>query len=222
MLINFKDCSQIINLIHGINPTNVYHIGAHQGQEAKDYAENGVKKVMWFEANTDLISILESHINQFNLDNKIIPYALWSENKQLEFNITNHDQSSSFFELDKHAQYYPSIVVEKKRAIQAFRMDSLISVGASFLTWNDFHFINIDTQGAELEILKGFGSHLSNDSLKGIYLEVNSEPLYKGIPLVEQLDSYLAKFNFFRCKTAWSNAGWGDALYIKCETKLNI
>lgn len=44
MLINFKDCSQIINLIHDTHPTNVVHIGAHEGQEAKSYSENGVKK----------------------------------------------------------------------------------------------------------------------------------------------------------------------------------
>lgn len=221
MLIDFKDCSNIIKLIHGTTTENVYHIGAHEGQEAQAYSEHGVKKAIWFEANTDLIKALESNINKHSLENQIIPYALWNENTELEFNITNHNQSSSFFELEKHAEYYPNITVERKKKIKAFRLDSLISIGNDFLKWHDFDFINIDTQGAELAILKGFGNYLSLESLKGIYLEVNAEQLYKGIPVVSEIDAYLAQFNFMRCKTVWSNAGWGDALYIKPSTTFN-
>jgi hypothetical protein len=98
----------------------------------------------------------------------------------------------------------------------------LIEIGNDFLKWHDFDFINIDTQGSELAILQGLGKYLSLDSLKGIYLEVNAEQLYKGIPVIGEIDTYLAQFNFLRCKTVWSNAGWGDALYVKPSTTLNF
>ena len=222
MLIDFKDCSNIIKSLHGTATEYIYHVGAHEGQEAQAYSENGVKKVIWFEANTDLIDVLNSNIKNYPIDNQIIPYALWNENTELEFNITNHNQSSSFFELENHAEYYPGIIVEAKKKIKAFRLDSLIAIGNNFIKWHNFDFINIDTQGAELAILQGLGNHLSIDSLKGIYLEVNSEELYKGIPVVQEIDAYLAKFNFLRCKTVWSNAGWGDALYVKSSTTFNF
>lgn len=221
MLIDFKECADIVKLIHGAPIEKIYHIGAHEGQEAEAYSAHGAKRVIWFEANTDLIELLRININKFPLDNQIIPYALWNENTELEFKITNHNQSSSFFELEKHAEYYPNITVESKKKINAFRLDSLIAIEENFLKWHDFDFINIDTQGAELAILQGLGSYLALDSLKAIYLEVNSEELYKGIPTVNEIDEYLAKFNFLRCKTAWSNAGWGDALYIKPSTVFN-
>jgi FkbM family methyltransferase len=221
MLIDFKECAEIVKIIHGVEIENIYHIGAHEGQEAAAYSEQGAKKVIWFEANTDLIEVLNKNINKYHLDNQIIPYALWNENTELEFNITNFNQSSSFFELEMHAEYYPNIIVESKKRINAFRLDSLITIKDTFLKWHDFDFVNIDTQGAELAILQGFGDYLAADSLKAIYLEVNSEQLYKGIPTVDEIDSYLTQFNFFRCKTAWSNAGWGDAFYLKPSTKFN-
>jgi FkbM family methyltransferase len=222
MLINFKDCSNIIKILHGTTLKSVYHIGAHEGQEAQAYYENGVEKVIWFEANTDLIETLKDNINNYSLDSQIIPYALWNENTELDFNITNFNQSSSFFELGKHSEYYPNITVEAKKKIKAFRLDSLLEIGNDFLKWHDFDFINIDTQGSELAILQGLGKYLSLDSLKGIYLEVNAEQLYKGIPVIGEIDTYLAQFNFLRCKTVWSNAGWGDALYVKPSTTLNF
>lgn len=222
MLINFKECTDIVKLVHGITIESVYHIGAHEGQEAEAYAKNGVKRAIWFEANTDLVEKLNINLNKFNLDNQIIPYALWDKNTELEFNITNFNQSSSFFELERHAEYYPNIIVESKKKINAFRIDSLITMNDNFIKWHDFDFVNIDTQGSELAILKGFGVYLGLDSLKAVYLEVNSEQLYKGIPTVEEIDSYLLQFGFYRCKTVWSNAGWGDALYLKSSTTFNF
>lgn len=221
MLINFQKCLDIVNSIHDSPIKRVFHIGAHEGQEAASYAQCDVQKVTWFEANPHLITKLENHVSQYQIDSQIIPYALWEESKELELNVTNYDQSSSVFELDKHTNYYPTIVVKEKIKIAAYRLDALIEVSPKFLNWHDFDFINIDTQGAELAILKGFGKYLSSDSLKAIYLEVNSETLYKNIPLVDEIDNFLAEFNFHRCITAWTQAGWGDALYIKEKTIIN-
>jgi len=218
MLIKFQKCLDIIQSIHDCPINTVFHVGAHEGQEAESYAQFNVQKVAWFEANPNLIPKLEAHVFSFSLENQIIPYALWDKTTELEFNITNYDQSSSLFDLDKHLEYYPNIYVKEKIMINAFRLDSLIEVSPNFLKWHNFDFLNIDTQGAELAILRGIGKYLSSVSLKAIYLEVNSEKLYKNIPLVNEIDDFLANFDFYRCITAWTQAGWGDALYIKQNT----
>ncbi len=54
MLINDKICSEIIFSIYGFRPKNVYHIGAHVGEELDAYVNNGVRKIIWFEANSFL------------------------------------------------------------------------------------------------------------------------------------------------------------------------
>ena len=215
MLIDFSSCVEIINSIHKSPISKVFHIGAHEGQEAVAYQSQGVEKVIWFEANTDLITKLKQHLINFSIDSLIIPRALWNDNTRLNFNITNNEQSSSFFELKNHSNYYPDVVVTEKKYINAYRLDSIINLEPNLLDWHDFDFINIDTQGAELAILQGIGNYLNQDSLKGIYVEVNSEELYKGIPMVDEIDSYLRQFNFHRCLSHWTNVGWGDALYVK-------
>jgi FkbM family methyltransferase len=215
MLIHFSKCVQLIEALHGKKINKVFHVGAHAGEEAEAYAKSGVESVVWFEANTDLVPALNVNVNKHAISNTIVPYGLFNENKLLKFNVTNNFQSSSLFDLGKHSQYYPSIKVVALKEIQCYRLDSLIELEPPFLPWSDFNFINIDTQGAELAVLQGLGKHINNVSLKGIYLEVNRESLYLGIPLVEEIDRFLQNHGFHRVLTAWTGEGWGDALYLK-------
>lgn len=218
MLIDFSQCNRLIEILHGIPVKKIYHIGAHVGEEASIYSDNKVEQVVWFEANESLLPALSKNISKYNMKQFIAPYALFDENKALKFNVTNNFQSSSIFELDKHAIYYPQIVVNEVKDIMAYRLDSLIEVEPCYLPWFDFDFINIDTQGAELAVLKGLGKYISQPSIKGIFLEVNSEPLYKGIPLISEIDAFLSRQSFYRILTKWTNDGWGDAFYIKSIT----
>jgi len=215
MLINYKRCSELMNCLYGRKATKVYHIGAHIGEEAKDYYDNGVTDVCWFEANSDIIPKLQASINTIDMKQTIVPYALWNKNEKIQLNISSNLQSSSIFEFDKHQEYYPDIVYTDSVEMNAFRLDSLIDIQDSPLPFSDFDFINIDTQGAEFAILEGLGKHINNVSLCGIYLEVNREHLYKNIPLINEIDEYLNSNGFVRIQTVWTNAGWGDALYIR-------
>lgn len=215
MLIEFQQCQQLIQALHGSAIKKVYHVGAHIGEESALYHAHGVEHVVWFEANEALLPALQQNIARYPMQQFIAPYPLFSENKTLKLNITNNPQSTSVFELGKHAEYYPGIVVNQVREVQAYRLDALMAVDPPYLPFTDCDFINIDTQGAELAILKGMGQYLRQPSLKGIYLEVNSEPLYKGIPLVSEIDGYLMDHGFQRMLSAWTKDGWGDAFYLK-------
>jgi FkbM family methyltransferase len=215
MLIDYSMCRSVIQLVHGFDPVNVVHIGAHLGEEIASYSANNVAHVTWFEANKSLINSLENHVNKFAVHQQIVNCALWESNEKLKFNIANNGQSSSLFALGTHAEHYPDIVVTESSEIDAYRFDAIIRSGAVRVP--PIHFINIDTQGSELSILRGFGSMLLDNPVCGVYLEVNSEPLYEGIPLVGEIDQFLLKRNFFRMATAWTGAGWGDAFYLKAS-----
>ena len=206
MLINYKDC---LNLI-GQDIKKILHIGAHTGEEAEIYSLNGATDIIWFEANDTLIPELQSHIDQFKINQQVCNIALWDKREELIFKVTNNFQSSSFYDLEDHAKYYPQIKVVEEKKLTACRLDSLID-----LNFYDFEFINIDTQGAELAILRGMGDLILSQSIKGIYLEINQEALYKDIPLVDEIDAYLVMYGFVRVLTEWTNSGWGDALYVK-------
>ncbi len=48
-----------------------------------------------------------------------------------------------------------------------------------------------------------------------IYLEVNEKELYKNCGLINEIDTFLEKYNFKRIVTEMTSHGWGDALYIR-------
>ena len=78
---------------------------------------------------------------------------------------------------------------------------------------NFANFLNIDIQGAELLALKGMGELINYFDY--LYLEVNRDYVYKNCALVDEIDEYLLKYNYVRVETSWTNAQWGDALYMK-------
>jgi hypothetical protein len=78
---------------------------------------------------------------------------------------------------------------------------------------SEYDFWNFDIQGAELFALKGANTAIKY--AKAIYLEVNTEEVYKGCALIGELDNFLDKHNFKRVITKMTEYGWGDALYIK-------
>jgi hypothetical protein len=87
------------------------------------------------------------------------------------------------------------------------KLDSFID------TVGKYNFINIDVQGYELEVFKGGSEYLN--SVDYIMTEVNRDEVYKGCPMVEELDEFLKPYGFERVETTWDGITWGDAFYVK-------
>ena len=190
----------------GVDPHGVLHVGAHLAEEREVYRSANFGRVLWVEAQSNLIPlILESLMGS---DDQIFEGAAWSETGvEKKFQITNNSQSSSLFQLAEHLTRYPGIVQSEERIVTTIRLDELIPSS------EDFDFVTLDIQGAELEALKGLGERLAG--VRWVFTEVNSRMMYEGIPLVDELDRYLEQFGLMRVVTVWNKAGWGDALYAK-------
>ena len=206
MLIKF---SEIVNK-YG-TPKGIIHIGAHLMEERSDYLSFGLNNTIWIEANPVVFSKIE-FINNQESNEMAFNYAISDvDDSVVTLNVTNNGQSSSILELDKHKIHHPSIYVSELIDVCTKRMDTLLSENNVDL--NNYDFLNIDIQGAELMALKGFGD-LLND-INFIYIEVNTNSLYKECPLINEIDDYLLKYNFKRVETSMTDFEWGDALYIK-------
>jgi FkbM family methyltransferase len=59
----------------------------------------------------------------------------------------------------------------------------------------DYHFIKVDAQGAEYQILKG-AEHFLRTSCLGLQLELFEFPIMKGITLLPDVVAYLEEFGF--------------------------
>ena len=75
------------------------------------------------------------------------------------------------------------------------------------------NFINIDVQGYELEVFKGATNTLKH--IDYIMSEVNTDEVYEGCVLIDELDEFLVTFGFNRVETNMAGGLWGDAFYIK-------
>jgi len=214
MLIPYSICATIIRLIHEEAPKKLIHVGAHTGEEAGVYAEWGIEEAIWFESNPDCLPELYETLSTSTMRNQVVEFGLWDSNTTRTFYKTTNVQSSSFFDLEKHKEHYPGIHVKETLQLPLFRFDDIVRDGKGIL-FGDCDFLVIDTQGAELAILRGFGAHLEGESLKGIFVEANYEPMYSGIPMIEEIDAFLTPKGFSRIVTQWTNEGWGDAFYLK-------
>jgi hypothetical protein len=59
------------------------------------------------------------------------------------------------------------------------------------------------------------GATIGLEFPKVIYLETNTEEVYKGCGKLDEIDSFLKTHGFERVETYMTKYGWGDALYIR-------
>lgn len=190
--------------------SGVIHIGAHHGQEYRDYKKQGIKNMMFFEPiESNFTKLLEN----VPVENSIFHYqiALGNEvgEKEMWVETVNKGQSCSLLEPGTHLKQYPKIKFPKKETVVIDRLDNIP------FDHTKFNMINIDVQGFELEVFKGATRTLENIDI--IYSEINFEEVYKGCCLVGDLDTFLGTYGFVRVLTNAKPKTWGDALYLKYE-----
>lgn len=215
MLISYQDC---IKYNKGQKFNGVIHIGAHLGEECKDYKDNGVKKVIWVDANPKLMEPLVARTRLIATEEEMqqkyfaaLMSSVSNENKK--FYVTNNGQSSSMLELGTHKNYYPDIYVTEVQEAVTVRFDDLMK--QANIDLDGYDFVNLDIQGAELEALKGFGDILKNPQVKAVYTEVNFEELYVGAPHISEITKFLEELGFKLVANVNTGERWGDALYLR-------
>jgi FkbM family methyltransferase len=195
---------------YNLKISKIAHIGAHKGQEVDEYL-NIFPEVMihLFEPQLDLFEYLTENFKNFK-NISLHNYALGSSNGVSTMFISNNEgQSSSFFEPKEHLNEHPEVKFKKGSNTYEIKVLDELEI-------EDIDLLNIDTQGYEMEVLKGSRKLLSQ-GIKYIILEVNKKELYEGCPLVKDIDKFLKKYGFIRTDTHyWMDSyNWGDAFYIK-------
>lgn len=213
MLIPFRSCIERASSIF----SSVVHIGAHLGEEVNDYKENGVKSVIWFEANRNLMPQLFENTRRYDLKQEYFCEVLSDKDgEEVNFAITNNGQSSSILELGTHKTHHPQIHVVDTKKLTTKRFDTIARDNPNKINMNIIDFVNLDVQGAELKVLQGFGDAFSAyKNIKAVYTEVNTEEVYVGCALLPQIDSFLESHGFKRIAINMTDAKWGDALYLR-------
>lgn len=213
MLIEFDIVYKFLH-INGITPRGVFHVGAHECEEKQAYNEKGIpdSSIVWVDGNLDLVNKMKS---------KGVPnvfFALIDEvERDVQFHITNNGQSSSILEMGTHATKYKDIWVTETRKQRTTTIENLSKNDS--IDFTNLNFWNFDIQGAELLALKGAGDLLKYAD--ALYLEVNTEEVYKNCAILNELDDFLKEKGYTRVALSiYKNGqgiedGWGDALYVR-------
>lgn len=192
--------------------SGIIHVGAHEAEELPSYLVQGVKNIIWIEANPQKIPLLRDRISNFS-NMHVANFAAGAQPSLGLLNIANNGQSSSILDMDVHLDEHPDVQYVTQTSVAICRIDDWLD--QSRLERSDFNFMNLDIQGYELEALKGAVKQLAYVDF--IYSEVNTRHLYKGCPLIQDIDSFLEMFGFTRLLTSLTGHGWGDAFYFKAR-----
>lgn len=206
MLIPFDRCIELLNK-HNIQIKGVLHIGAHMCEEKDAYTSHGIQDIVWVEGNRTLVEKAKKELGIS------VYHALIDETeKEVVFHIANNGQSSSLLEFGTHAVNHSHVsyidsITERTTTLKHF-------IEANNIHISNLNFWNLDIQGVELRALRSAENYIQYAD--ALYLEVNSEEVYKDCDLIQDMDAFLMKHGFTRVATTfWGTCGWGDALYVR-------
>jgi FkbM family methyltransferase len=193
---------------YNVNVTGVIHVGGHIGQEMETYRKNNVPKLIVFEPQKIPFQKLSSAVENVGLKNiTLVNKALGNSCEMVEMTCNDDGLCSSILNPKHVLEQYPDIIFDRKEIVEMVTMDSIIPLDHSY------NFLNMDTQGYELEVLKGARKTL--EKIDCVYTEVNNTEVYENNALIEEIDEFLKDYDMVRVETDWMGGTWGDAFYIR-------
>ena len=171
----------------GIEPIAILDIGAHSGQFYGRAKNTWPNSVIWMiEAN----EVHEQELKKLTggNDDEYLISTLGDKEREVTFYTRKdkpHTEGASYY---KEANYWdiPQLVLENKRTLH--RLDDL------FTEDTIFEIIKMDTQGSELDILRGGKNLISRSSI--VILEVSYVEYNLGAPLAEEVIEYMTEIGF--------------------------
>lgn len=196
---------------YGITLRGVIHIGAYTGEKEIQRYPVEMQKIVLIEAHPDMYLQLQEKAKDFpNI--QTVNCAITNYNGEGTLYIASNDQSSSLLILKEHKKIYPEISITRQIIVQCRTLDTMMR--EQRLLPENFNFINIDIQGAELLAFQGASNQLKHTEI--IISEVNLVELYDGCVLLEELDNFLRTYGFERKELITPcHPSWGDAFYVK-------
>lgn len=144
-----------------------------------------------------LVEPIKSETDKLGNDKYIINKGLWSKKeKKTLFVLGNRLGSSSMYEpqkknFDLHnikEEDYEKFNITSKQEVECDTLNNLLDN----LKIKNLDYLKIDTQGSELEILKGIGNYRP----LLIRLEAHIFSMYKDVPSWDKLINYLYEMNY--------------------------
>ena len=190
-----------------------FDIGCNDGLSTAAYARWFPRATgVLFEAHPDIATIARDGLKTVGLADKfaVVSCALGNANEVMPLHVSTAAStgrltskgtrpkasktdvvmdSSSLLPPSEHEVHYPCVKFEKTMDVPVRRADDLISEQGRLPD-----FLHMDVQGAELQVLEGFGERLAEVS--AVWMEVSRAPLYPGAPGVQEVADWMQAAGF--------------------------
>lgn len=195
-----------VNIKADMKNKGVICIGANLGQEVEGWISLGIRDFILFEPVSATFKKLERIISNKQGNYKLFNFALGNITGEVEMYVETCHQgkSSSILEPLLHLVQYPDIEFEGRETV---KIDKLDNIEYDRIAYDKLH---IDTQGFELEVLKGAENSLK--FIEEMTIEVYRKELYRGCPMIEETTKFLIDHGFYIQDIFWRGLSWGDAI----------
>ncbi len=170
----------------------VVDAGARYGLHPTWQPFKNVARFELFEMETEEAARLEKQYRHMS-NITVHPLALYHSDCTLRFKMRQHRGLVSLYDNNEDFRQKASYMedeskYDKEREIEARSIDSVFAN-------SPVHFLKIDTEGAELDVLRGAAKHIDS-SILGVRAEINFEEIYDGIPLFGDIHNFMRERNF--------------------------
>lgn len=177
-------------------PLVLFDVGANVGKYTVALHKNFPSaKIFSFEPNTETVSTLRETVKKQAGENiTVVPSGLSSHTGSMELNSYGNNRASS------HASLYSAVLSDYHHS------KDNVTIPAEFTTLDEFvdtnniatiHLLKIDTEGHELEVLKGASRSLNNGLVQVIQFEFGECHIYSRV-FLRDFYSLLKGFEFYR------------------------
>lgn len=176
---------------------NVLFIGANDMCEVSDYI-NDYQNGLFIEAIPNVFNQLVQNLNfaNINYNTNYIPInSLVSYEPDIEYNfniLNNNGASSSIYEPNPTIWKWPNTHQTGVLKLKSTTVELILKE----YKWENIQYdLILDVQGAELDVLKGFGEHNFNN-IRKITTEISTEQFYKNAVLFDDLNKFIINLGF--------------------------
>jgi len=189
--------------LENLNISNAFDVGAHKGQTVNYLLDlKNIKKIYSFEPQDIPFKYLKK---KYQNNKKVIlnKMALSNIRKKKIFYINEFSETSTFSKINKNSTWLKikNKILDKKDSI----LDTVVIITSTLDTYvkknkiKKIDLLKIDTEGHELDILKGSINTIKKNKIKYILIELHTSKMYKNYSK-EKIEKFLNKNNFVLLK----------------------
>ncbi len=183
----------LMQLFNFLDINCVLDVGANMGQYAQALRRTGyLGSIISFEPISECCHFLEGHKD----DNwHIMNMALGSSEGKIDLHVTKKNVFSSFLKPNQYSEhrFNESAKTSHIETVEVKRLDDILEQIVPDLD-NTKLFLKLDTQGYDLEVLKGAKNSLKY--IAGIQSEISCKAIYEGMPTHVESLNYINELGY--------------------------